>query len=213
MPQKPQQKRVLVLGANGKLGKLLRQAWRLCPPERISANWVSRTQTTGDEIIWTPGDPIEKLGPADGVLALWGGAPGSPGFPENNRELAVLAMEIAGAAGAQIVIHCSSIAVYGARPTGAFSEKDACLADSAYGRSKMEMERAIAELSSANPDGPAYCVLRLGNVVGADSLRNALTGRNPVVLDRFRDGLGPIRSYIASGDLARGGRGGSHVFW
>ena len=203
MPQKPQRKRVLILGANGKLGKLLRRAWRLCPPEDICANWVSRTQTTGDEIIWAPGDPIERLGSADGVLALWGGAPESPGFPENNKELAVLAMQIARAAGAQIVIHCSSIAVYGTRPADPLSESNPCLANGAYGRSKMEMEQAINDRSRADPDGPAVCVLRLGNVVGADSLRNALIGRNPVILDRFLDGRGPIRSYIAAGDLAR----------
>ena len=71
----------------------------------------------------------------------------------------------------------------------------------AYGAAKLDMERAIADLP---PDGVRHVILRVANVIGADSLAAALRDRTrPVTLDRFADGTGPCRSYIAPGDLAR----------
>ena len=44
--------------------------------------------------------------------------------------------------------------------------------------------------------GPDLCILRLGNVVGADALSAAILGGQPVLLDRCAGGLGPVRSVI-----------------
>lgn len=51
--------------------------------------------------------------------------------------------------------------------------------------------------------GTALCILRLGNVAGADMLGSVVASGRRVVLDRFADGQGPVRSYIGPGMLAR----------
>lgn len=50
---------------------------------------------------------------------------------------------------------------------------------------------------------PQICVLRLGNVVGADALSAAILGARPVLLDRCAGGAGPVRSVIGPVTLAQ----------
>lgn len=65
----------------------------------------------------------------------------------------------------------------------------------AYGRSKIEMESAIA----AEGTDIEHCIMRIGNVLGADALLTSamsLKRGESLMIDKFGSGGGPVRSYI-----------------
>lgn len=182
--------RLLILGANGKLGQLLRRAWAQTPLAGWQPIWCARAPGVGIDVVWRPGAVAPMQ--ADAVLALWGMVPGA-GDLEINSHLAAAAMALGRASGAARVLHCSSAAVYG--PGAALHEDMTCQPSNAYGTAKLAMEAAIRQDSNAHPDGPQACALRLANVVGADSLFAALDSPAAMVIDRFASGQGPQRSY------------------
>lgn len=191
---KAHQTRLLVLGASGKLGRTVRAAWRARPPDGIAPIYQARDRGADPDWLWSPGDPLGAVPKSDVIVGLWGVTCGDAAALGVNAALAAEAARIAAASGARRVLHLSSAAVYG---TGrrVFAEADAPAPTSDYGRAKSDMEQAV-------PQGPEHVILRLGNVVGTDSLAAALA-RDPVVtLDRFADGQGPRRSYISPRDLA-----------
>ncbi|WP_417205894.1 NAD-dependent epimerase/dehydratase family protein [Antarctobacter sp.] len=152
------------------------------------------------ELIWSPGDKTPEIGPVAAIVALWGVTPGPGRNLADNARLALSAMDLGAALGAGAVVHCSSAAVY--RPSAEpIKETDLPAPASPYGQAKLEMEQAIA--AHRKPGGPRQIVLRIGNVAGADSLFGNLQMNGHITLDRFSDGLGPSRSYIAPGDLVR----------
>ncbi len=135
----------------------------------------------------------------DTVIALWGRTTGEAADLADNVNLVPHAIALAEACGARTILHFSSAAVYG--PGADLDETAPPAPANAYGASKLAMEEAIRALPR---NGIRHCALRLANVVGADSLAPALARQDaPVTLDRFADGHGPLRSYIAPGDLAR----------
>lgn len=142
---------------------------------------------------------------ADVVLGLAGVVPG-PGIDAAklalNTDLALAAVEAAARTGAAHVFLSSSAAVYD--PTAQTLDENAPTRPaSAYGAAKLAMEQAA--LTRADELGVGACVLRIGNVAGADALLGPLSGTVPppaVHLDRFFDGQGPRRSYIGPGALA-----------
>ena len=188
--------RVLLLGANGKLGRMLRFQWSSSGPDIIPI--VRKPLPTGERV-WAPGDDTAELPRVDAVLALWGRTSGTEVELTENVSLGVSAMELGMALGAGHVIHCSSAAVYkpGATPrTEAQTDPQ-----NLYGKSKLAMEQAVSAFQSLN-GGPKASILRIGNVAGADSLFVNLARRKVIELDTFADGSGPQRSYIAPRDLA-----------
>lgn len=196
-----------MLGASGKLGRMLARHWRRTPPAPWQTLWQYRENPPPDGVHWAPGQAVPAgLGPVGAVLALWGVTPAPAHEPprdlaENSR-LAVAAMELAAELGAGRVLHCSSAAVYEPGP-GPLGESAAGGALNAYGAAKLAMEGAIAEWCARHPDGPKAVILRIGNVAGADSLFAALARGGPVTLDRFTDGQGPWRSYLSVPGFAR----------
>ncbi len=151
--------------------------------------WCARTPGPGIDHVWQPGQPAPQA--AEAVLALWVGVPGpdtGEGDLAGNSRLARAAMALGRQAGAAQVLHLSSSAVYG--PGQDMDERHPCVPATAYGAAKLEMETVVAAETT-----PAACVLRLANVVGADSLFAALQSGQPMVIDQFRDGQGPQRSY------------------
>lgn len=189
--------RLLVMGSNGKVGKLLKYNRYL--EDELGEGWrvtyISRE--VGADLCWAPGGDMTPLGRADAILALWGRVRGTDAELADNSALAREADRIARAVGARIVFHCSTAAVYvpGVFPA---EEHRACHPVSAYGRAKRAMEDEILQLHGAQ-----HVVLRLANVVGADALFTNIAAGRDIVLDQFEDGTGPSRSYVTPRDFAR----------
>lgn len=201
MAGKTQAKRVLVLGASGKLGRM---ALRLVPGaagQPFELIPVFRNGPARDgAVIWQPGGKLPVGLRADVVLAMWGVTPGSEKSLDDNARLGSAAVRLADVLGSKRVIHCSSQAVY--RPvSNALSEEIHPDPQTDYGRAKLQMEQVVAAMSRAS--GPRSVCLRIGNVAGAESLFAAGRAAGRITLDRFDDGQGPLRSYIAPSDLAR----------
>jgi UDP-glucose 4-epimerase len=191
--------RVLVFGAGGRLGRLLRLAWQRNPPHRLAPLYHARSGPS--DFHWDH-QSDSRLPAADVILALWGKTSGSADDLMANTTLAHASQKTARQSGARRVLHFSSAAVYG--PAQDASETTPARPANAYGHSKLAMEQAIAGFPAEFPDEDIHhCCLRLANVVGADSLAPALRSDTPVTLDRFSDGRGPLRSYVGLGHLAR----------
>ncbi|MEZ5673939.1 MAG: NAD-dependent epimerase/dehydratase family protein [Thalassovita sp.] len=193
-----QTKRILVLGASGRVGRLLRLVWEQSPPSDVELLFQSRT---GPGVHWEPGQP-NPFGQLDAVISLWGVTHGTQTELAANTTLALAAQDLAAQAGADRVLHCSSIAVY-APKDGMLAETDLTDPPNAYGWAKLAMEQALE-----NTAGPKPVILRIGSVAGAESLAGSIQQgwqgtASAVTLDQFANGKGPARSYIAPTDLAR----------
>lgn len=201
---------VLLVGGNGRVGRLLRTHW----PD--TSLLVSQRQAAPGAVIWSAADAPAALAqrlttPPAAMIVLAGvtPAPGlAPDALDANRAIAVAAMKSAQAAGIPRVFLASSSAVYGLDPQGQpFAETAAPAPLSAYGRAKLQMEEAAAPFRAA---GLQVTALRIGNVAGADALLFPLTApllsgksKAPIRIDTFADGHGPLRSYIGAQTLAR----------
>lgn len=195
--------RILVLGASGRIGSILRQCW----PEGRGI-WQARSapgRQDGDG--WLIGDPLADPLLLDGlrgevaaVLGLAGVTPTSlrPGDDmAANIDLGLAAVRIGAGLGVPVLL-ASSAAVYGAA-AGLLPETAALAPVSDYGRAKATMERRAADLG--RDLGVPVSSLRIGNIAGADAI---LGGWRPgFTLDRFADGRTPRRSYIGPVTLAR----------
>lgn len=194
--------RILVLGATGRLGRLLRRAW----PEGQGL-WQARPGRLApgaDRVLLDPLAAPAALARAaartQAILCLAGVTPAAAqrgAAMADNTALALAAVEAGAVAGVPVLL-ASSAAVYGAQG-GLLDEATAPAPVSDYGRAKAEMEaraaRAAAEL------GVAVTALRIGNVAGADAILGGW--RAGFRLDRFADGRTPRRSYIGPATLAR----------
>ena len=184
---------------------MLRRIWRNGPADGREVIWIARGNAApiSDEnlVNWAPGAPLPALPAGACIAALWGVTPGPGRRLAENVDLALAAQRLARRISADRVIHCSSSAIYAARPEPQDETARPAPAN-AYGAAKLAMEQALHIRARALSGEPATCVLRLTNVAGADSLFAALDGSAPVVLDRFADGTAPARSYLAPADLA-----------
>lgn len=184
--------RVLILGASGRLGGMLRRNWgethglpvwqfRAAPAQPVRSGSIS---------IFDPLSGPPDCGPVDVVLGLAGVVPGK-GALSLNTDLAIAAVDCAKALGARHVFVSSSAAVYGPSATP-LREDGPAHPVSAYGAAKLAMETAALALAARH--GLSATALRIGNVAGADALLGQIGERR--CLDQFADGQGPIRSYI-----------------
>lgn len=177
---------LIVTGAQGRIGRLLRKLWADRPPSGLSPLWLTRKE-------WDIGQGPPPEVPSGGVLLDLAGV--TSGDFERNPFLASKVADFSQQLGCKL-IYVSSAAVY---PGGAMDmDEDRALAPvSAYGRSKVAAEVTVRAVAS-NPT-----ILRLGNVAGADAL---LAGNRPglmVTLDQTTLGnRGPVRSYIGPHVLA-----------
>lgn len=204
---------VLVLGATGRIGGILRRCW---PAGR--ALWQSRTDRAGRAGArekagpdWITLDPLaDPAGLAraaqgcDAVLCLAGvtnAAAAEGADMDDNITLALAAIRAAAEAGAEggaRVLLASSAAVYG-NQSGVLDEATPLAPLSDYGRAKAEMEDQ--GLALAQKLGISATALRIGNIAGVDAILG--NWRPGFALDRFADGTTPRRSYIGPATLAR----------
>lgn len=199
-------RRLLVLGASGRVGRLLSPAWR----EATDLDVVEQFRQDGPSgaLIWPDlSDPAPFLdlcarhGPPDAILVLSGSVGGDPEALATNVRVARAAVDAAHLADVERVFLSSSSAVYGLDRGNPFREEDALDPVNAYGQSKIEMEAV-----RGGKGGPRITRLRIGNVVGADALLTAARRARteaPLRLDQYPDGAGPRRSYISPRAFAR----------
>lgn len=181
-------------GAGGRLGNLLQKVRNR--GDKNGRNFVFQSRTPGADLTWDLDDSPDRLPACDSVVALWGKTSGSEDELSINVSLAQDTRRVALNCGATRVFHLSSAGVYG--PGTGLSENSETQPTNPYAASKLAMEHAVSQFDDAEMH---HCCLRLANVVGADSLAPALRRNDPVRLDRFAAGGGPIRSYIAASDL------------
>lgn len=198
----------LLVGATGRVGRMVARAWEIAPPH--GATVVCQGRQAGAGLVWAPlegsgalQDSVARRGGFDTMIVLAGTTPATGSDMEVNSALAVACVQGARDAGFRRVLVASSSAVYGPGEGVPLTE-DAPLAPvNAYGASKMRMEIALRPFAE---QGIEVCSLRIGNVAGADALLlNALRAGadQPIIVDQFADGRGPLRSYIGPVSLAR----------
>ncbi|MEB8388266.1 NAD-dependent epimerase/dehydratase family protein [Rhodobacteraceae bacterium KMM 6894] len=193
----PDRLRVLVIGATGRVGQMVRRAWQAAPPDGLVLQYQARdaTRAQAGDLIW---DPLAKNAPTgrfDRILSLAGVVPAPGADLSMNIALGLACTRAARALGATRVLLASSQAVYGTALARAYREDDIPAPETPYGIAKLEMERTCAA------DGVS--ALRIGNVAGADALLLNVARGQTMRLHRFADGGGPVRSYIGPVDLAR----------
>lgn len=188
---------LVVTGAGGRVGRLLRAAWAEAPPEGLQVIWSMRH---GGDLPWTIGaGPAPPLPRGAVVLHLAGTTRGEGVNEAASRALAVCAA--AHTCGARHVFVASTAAVYdpGPQPLPETSAPDP---RSPYGMAKLQMERAVADRSRTRADAPPVTILRIGNVMGADALSAAIGRGGVVTLDPVEGRAGgPERSCIGPAAL------------
>lgn len=209
---------ILVLGAAGRIGGLLRRAWPTLLPAGSDLRWQARRRpddyAAGEawHILAPLEDPVTLARAAEGVdtiLCLAGVTPGHGGDLDDNVRLAEAAIKAAQASNQASsqnpasdrktrVLLASSAAVYGNQP-GTLPEEAPLHPANPYGAAKAAMEAQALRLGAEA--GVAVTVLRIGNIAGLDAI---LGGWRPgFQLDRFADGTTPRRSYIGVRMLAQ----------
>ncbi len=201
--------RILLVGATGRVGRLLLASWRATPPDTAQITCQSRKAVDFPSLIWSPGDDIAPLqsdidrhGPFAAMIMLAGVTPATGDDMGVNIRVAQAAIEAAAKTGIPRVLLASSSAIYGAGTGASFAETDLPAPTSDYARSKLAMEQTAAAYRSASLQ---ICALRIGNVAGADALLlNAAhaTDDAPIRIDCFADGTGPHRNYIGPATMA-----------
>lgn len=178
---------LIVTGANGRIGRLLRRLWAVTPPEGLAPVWLSRAEW---DIV--DGSPPEL--PSGGVLLDLAGV--TKGDFEKNPFLASKVADLANDRGHRL-IYLSSASVYPGG-MGVMTEDQAPAPLSPYGRSKVAAEVTVRSIV------PEAVILRVGNIAGADALLGGNGADSMVLLDQSALGSrGPVRSYIGPHVLAR----------
>jgi nucleoside-diphosphate-sugar epimerase len=203
---------ILILGAGGRIGGLLRRDWPTLLPAGSDLRWQARRRpadcAAGEAwyILAPLEDPATLARAAEGVdmiLCLAGVTPGHGGDLDDNARLAEAAIR---AAQASIrvsdrktrVLLASSAAVYGNQP-GTLPEEAPLHLANPYGAAKAAMEAQALKLGAEA--GVAVTALRIGNIAGLDAILGGW--RRGFQLDRFADGTTPRRSYIGVQMLAQ----------
>lgn len=210
-------KRFVFLGASGRIGRLLRAVWSDAKDTELCIDWQFRTpqRTMQNTLIWPNLAELEpflqhskSVGGVDGLFVFLGGTgAGNKADVEylaTNVSLVDQALHAAVLAKIPRVVIASSSAVYGAGQGVPFDENSSLNPVNAYGEVKRDME-AMAVARAADY-GIEVCILRIGNVAGADALLGSAegwrSGDMPRRLDVYPDGDGPRRSYIGPKSLA-----------
>ncbi|MES2433369.1 MAG: NAD(P)-dependent oxidoreductase [Pseudomonadota bacterium] len=187
----------LVVGASGRVGRLLAQGWALGGMAPTLQHRGAGLAADLPQMEWYPlsGAALEP-GRFRAMIVLAGAVRGDLAL---NVQLSEACCAAAVQTGISQVLLASSSAVYGVNGGLACSEDTPCAPVNDYGRAKLEAE-AVADLWRGR--GLAITALRIGNVAGADALLGGMQPGQPTKIDAFADGTGPVRSYIGPITLA-----------
>lgn len=187
----------LVVGASGRVGRLLARAWELAGQAPTLQHRGAALPSDLPQLEWHPLSAA-VLQPVRfrALIVLAGAVRGDLGL---NAQLAEACCAAAVQAGIGQVLLASSSAVYGVNGGQACREDTPTHPVNDYGRAKLEAE-AVADRWRAR--GLAITALRIGNVAGADALLGGMQPGQPTKVDCFADGTGPVRSYIGPITLA-----------
>lgn len=187
----------LVVGASGRVGRLLARAWEL---EGQTPTLQHRGAALPSDLPQTEWHPLTRAplepGRFRAMIVLAGAVRGDLSL---NSQLAEACCAAAAQTGIGQVLLASSSAVYGVNGGLACREDTPTHPVNDYGRAKLEAE-AVANGWRAR--GLAITALRIGNVAGADALLGGIQPGQPTKIDAFADGTGPVRSYIGPISLA-----------
>ncbi len=203
--------RWVMLGASGRVGRMLMRAWRNDPPQDMQIVPQFRDRPGHpDSLDWAPlagAGPLRRWvgekGAIAGMFLFAGVTPRSHGALTDNAALAEAALAAAQAVGIPRVIVASSAAVYGTAKPADWCETDDPAPEGGYGQAKLATEETCRAWRARGLD---VCCLRIGNVAGADAALLNVAGacaEQPIRLHRFADGQGPVRSYIGVASLAQ----------
>lgn len=204
----PETRSVLMVGASGRVGRMVQKSWNQTAPElRLVPQF--RNGKVEDCLIWNPMDghralleEVDRNGAFATMIVLAGVTPATGQPFSLNVDIAEACLDAANSAGIGRVLLASSSAVYGVNDGLPLTEQTPCNPVNEYGQAKLEMERAAAPWRSGGMD---LCCLRIGNVAGADALLLNVAASSPgqaITIDIFDDGRGPVRSYIGPRSFA-----------
>ena len=208
MTKESEHQSVLLVGGSGRLGKMFISHIETATvaPKITLQTRRSPLSLKFNSLHWDPLDGSESLlqwqqenGAFDSVIALAGVTPTSSQDLSMNIEIANSIVEAVKQARIPKILLASSSAVYGVGEN--LLENAALSPINAYGKAKRDMETKATKLAAGYTN---LCLLRIGNVAGADALlQNTLsaTSHEPIEIDQFADGRGPIRSYIGPATL------------
>jgi nucleoside-diphosphate-sugar epimerase len=204
-------KRFIFLGSSGRVGQMLARIWPHAGGRDLLVDWQYRQHSGiyNPCVVWpnfassTPLlEHVQNVGRLDGMFMFCGVTPQSAHKSEmhDNIRIARDAVNAAVDSGIKRVILASSSAVYGEGLN--HSEASRAHPASEYGAAKLEMEQACRRI--AGQHDLELCCLRIGNVVGADSVTlHAANTQSILELDIYPDGSGPRRSYVGPDMLAK----------
>lgn len=196
---------VLITGAAGRLGQLIRAAWADRADLEFDPIWSYRRTDPCQDVAWDIlSGPVPDIAKSAVILHLAGVLRGDRAALSANAVMARNVCMAAKLAGASHVFLASSAAIYGAAMRDHL-EVHAPAPVSDYGNAKLDMEReALCWVHGSGPDAPGVTCLRIGNVVGADTLFGGVNPSRHIVLDPAPGQPGgPIRSYIGPQALAQ----------
>ena len=140
---------------------------------------------------------MDRFGALETLIVMAGVTPATSSDMALNTLIAKAYLDAARFAGIKRVLLASSSAVYGFGDGTPMNEAHSCVPISEYGRSKLDMEDMAHDFAAET--NMEICCLRIGNIAGADALllnASKATLEAPLLVDRFPNGAGPLRSYM-----------------
>ncbi|MBK6465783.1 MAG: NAD-dependent epimerase/dehydratase family protein [Rhodobacter sp.] len=186
---------IIVTGAGGKLGRLLRAAWLENPPSGLRPIWSGRSEEF--DLAWDIlADPTPDLPKGAVVLHLAGLVRGPGTVLQRNAAMVPPLLRTCRKAAVRRLFLASTASVYAPDPNGA-REEDAPAPPGAYGAAKLAAEAML------DAGDMAATILRFGNIAGADALLGPRPPGEEIVLDPVPGHSGgPLRSWIGGRTLA-----------
>ena len=195
------------MGASGRVGRLIASAWsnsdspwQSVPLQYRRPQILSHSRNIPWDVTYGPDGLLkwmDRFGSLEALIVIAGVTPATSSDMTLNTMIAKAYLDAARVAGIKRVLLASSSAVYGFGDGSPMSETHPCVPVNTYGKSKLDME-AMARNVAADTN-MEICCLRIGNIAGADALllnASKATPKTPLIIDRFPNGAGPLRSYI-----------------